>query len=138
LVIFPAIATQNMKYNCGIVYIVRKSEIILSPPNENNPTFIYTKYSVKNTKLQCIVVIMEGSVCQKGKECLELVSWVLRSRDVVISKKGVIREYLWTTYFSAVHFYFSRVPLSRTTQTRVPPRLKVLVTLCLYFASLIL
>jgi len=40
-----------MKYNCSIVYIVRKSEIILSPLNENNPTFRYTKYSVKNNKV---------------------------------------------------------------------------------------
>jgi hypothetical protein len=40
-----------MKCKCSIVYIMRNSEIILSPLNENNPTFIYTKYSVKTNKV---------------------------------------------------------------------------------------
>jgi len=63
-----------MKYNCSIVYIVRKSEIILSPLNENNHTFMYTKSSVKKTKLQCIVEITEGLLGQKEEEGLESVS----------------------------------------------------------------
>jgi len=40
-----------MKYNSSIVYMVSKSQIILSILNENNPTFIYTKYSVKRNKV---------------------------------------------------------------------------------------
>jgi len=40
-----------MKNNCSIVYTVRKSEIILSPPNENNPTIVYTKYSLNSNKV---------------------------------------------------------------------------------------
>ena len=39
-----------MKYKCKIVYIMRNSEIILSPPNESNFTFIFTKYSFKTNK----------------------------------------------------------------------------------------
>ena len=82
-----------MNYNCIIDYIVSNCEISLSPLYENNPTFIYTKYTVRRTKLQCIVVITEGLVCQKGKECMELVCWVLRLGDIMSTNKGVIREY---------------------------------------------
>jgi len=76
-----------MKNNSSIAYIGRKSEIILSPYNENNPTFIYTKYSVKRNKVTVPCGDHGGFSVSEGNECLELVCWVLRLGDLMSTKR---------------------------------------------------
>jgi hypothetical protein len=47
---------------------VRKFEIIFSPPNKNDPTLNTNGTLSNGTKLECIVMIREGSLRQKDQE----------------------------------------------------------------------
>jgi len=76
-----------MKNDCSIAYIGRKSEIILSPYNENNPTFIYTKYSVNSNKVTVHCGDHGGFSVSEVNECLELGCRVLRLCNVMSTKR---------------------------------------------------
>jgi len=66
----------------------------------------YTQSTVtKGTKLQCIVVITVGLVCQKGKEWMELVCWVLWLGDVMITNKGVLLEQILGLIFLVYRYH---------------------------------